>query len=65
MKDTREGVLPCVLFTCVISFTVFAKRGSVSQQSFFISRFYRVSFFWLLSLAGKIKRGKSHIKRKL
>ena len=30
MKYTREGVLPRVLFTRVISFTLLAKCGSVS-----------------------------------
>ena len=45
MKYTREGVLPRVLFTGVISFTLLAKCGSVSQQPFFISRVYRVIFF--------------------
>lgn len=65
MKYTREGVLPRVLFTRVISFTLLAKCGSVSQQPFFISRVYRVIFFWLLSLAGKTKPGKNHIRRKL
>ena len=53
MKYTREGVLPRVLFTGVISFTLLAKCGSVSQQPFFISPVYRVIFFWLLSLLGR------------
>ena len=53
MKYTREGVLPRVLFTRVISFTLLAKCGSVSQQPFFISRVYRIIFFWLLSLLGR------------
>ena len=59
-----RGALPRVLFTRVIYFSLFAKRGSVSQQPFSISRFYRVSFFLVvLPLAGKTKPGKSHIMK--